>query len=190
MNLQITDFSQITTLQIISTAIGLLGFILALFLAKNKRTRFIMAASAGLFVGTLTFLLLDSQLDVQIPDSSSFENPFFLTFAISAVLAITIFVNDHLNYPLIHYTSLLILLVFSVLVADIIFPGIDRASLREGIALEILAGGFSTFLIFLTIDSFNDQDADERHMELLKRIDRLQAHIDQLDIHNKKTLHS
>ena len=81
------------------------------------------------------------------------------------------------------------LLVFSVLVSGIIFPTEFYADLREGIALEILAGGFSTFLIFLTIDSFNDQDADDRHAELMARIDQLQAHLDSLDVQSKKTLH-
>lgn len=169
--------------QIISIAVGIIGFAIALYLAKNKRTRFIMASSAGLFIGTLTFLIIGQDLQFQT------DTPIGLTFIISAVLAATIFVNDRFNYPLVHYASLLALLVFSVLVSGIIFPTEFYADLREGIALEILAGGFSTFLIFLTIDSFNDQDADDRHAELMERIDQLQAHIDQMELHGKKTLH-
>lgn len=176
--------------QVISIVVGVIGFAIFLFLAKNKRTRFIMAVAAGLFLGTLTFLILTSQLVTGSNINLQAESPVGLTFLISAVLAITIFINDRFNYPMIHYASLMALLIFSVLVADIIFPGELFADLREGIALEILAGGFSTFLIFLTIDSFNDQDADERHHELMERIDALQAHIDRLDMHNKKTLHS
>ena len=169
--------------QIIAISVGVVGFLIGLFIARNKRTRFIMAVAIGLFLGTLAFLLLGSNLAIQP------ETPIGLTFVISAVLAVTIFINDRFNYPLIHYASLLALLVFSVLVSEIIFPGEFFADLREGISLEILAGGFSTFLIFLTIDSFNDQDADERHEELLKRIDDLQAHLDRLDFQSKKTKH-
>lgn len=173
----------LTRPQIIAVVVGIIGFTIALFLAKNKRTRFIMASSAGLFVGTLTFLIIGQNLEFQR------DTPIGLTFIISAVLAATIFINDRFNYPLVHYASLLALLVFSVLVSGIIFPTEFYADLREGIALEILAGGFSTFLIFLTIDSFNDQDADDRHAELMARIDQLQAHLDKLDVQNKKTLH-
>ena len=179
----------ISSAQIVSIVAGILSFAIFLFIAKNKRTRFIMAVAAGLFVGTLTFLILTSQLVTGSDINIQAETPIGLTFLISAVLAITIFINDRFNYPMIHYASLMALLIFSVLVADIIFPGEFFADLREGIALEILAGGFSTFLIFLTIDSFNDQDADERHAELMERIDTLQAHIDRLDFQNKKTLH-
>ena len=169
--------------QVMAIIVGIVGFTIALFLARNKRTRFIMAVSVGLFLGTLIFLVTGQNGDFQT------DTPVGLTFLISAVLAGTIIINDRFNYPLIHYASLLALLVFSVMVSGIIFPTEFYADLREGIALEILAGGFSTFLIFLTIDSFNDQDADDRHAELMERIDRLQAHIDQIDLHSKKTLH-
>lgn len=175
--------------QVIAAVVGVIGFVIFLFLAKNKRTRFIMAVAAGLFLGTLTFLILSSLLTSSTDINVQAETPVGLTFLISAVLAITIFINDRFNYPMIHYASLMALLIFSVLVAGILFPREFYPGLQEGISLEILAGGFSTFLIFLTIDSFNDQDADERHDELMKRIDKLQAHIDQLDMHNKKTLH-
>ena len=167
----------------ISIIVGLLGFTVALFLARNKRTRLIMAVSAGLFVGTLTFFIIGQNGGIET------DTPVGITFLISAVLAATIFINDRFNYPLVHYASLLLLLFFSVYVSGIFFPTEFYADLREGIALEILAGGFSTFLIFLTIDSFNDQDADDRHAELMARIDKLQSHIDKLDVQSKKTLH-
>ncbi len=173
----------LTNPQIIAIAVGIIGFTFALFLARNKRTRLIMAVSAGLFLGTLTLLITGQ--GGEGPANTTMR----LTILISAVLAGTIFVNDRFNYPLVHYASLLVLLFFSVYVSGIFFPTEFYADLREGIALEILAGGFSTFLIFLTIDSFNDQDADDRHAELLARIDQLQAHLDSLDVQNKKTLH-
>ncbi|MFK7801930.1 MAG: hypothetical protein AB8G95_09880 [Anaerolineae bacterium] len=187
MDIQVIEGIEVN--QITSVIAGIIGFVISLFLARNKRTRFIMAAAAGLFLGTLTFLVLTSQIVSGSDINLQSDSPIRLTFLISAVLAVTIFINDRFNYPIIHYASLMALLIFSVLVSEIIFPTDLYAELREGIALEILAGGFSTFLIFLTIDSFNDQDADERHEQLMARIDKLQTHIDQLDMHNKKTLH-
>ncbi len=169
--------------QIIAIGFGFLGFLIALLWARNKRTRLIMAVSAALFLGTLAFLIINWNGAIET------DTPIGLTFLISAVLAATIFINDRFNYPLVHYASLLGLLFFSVYVSGIFFPTEFYRELREGIALEILAGGYTTFLIFLTIDSFNDQDADDRHAELLARIDQLQAHLDQLDVQNKKTRH-
>ena len=163
---------------IMSISGGLITFILAMYMARNKHTRLILSISAAVGVG-LTIYFFNTSF-FQLRSIDFFNSPLGFTYFTSVALTITLFINDRFNYPLIHYAALFALLFFSVAATRVIFPTELYADLREGIAIEILAGGVSTFLIFITIDAFNDQDADEKHGEVTKKIAALEAKIDQL----------
>lgn len=167
-------------LLIIAGVVGFLAFVITFYMARNKRTRFLLAGSTGIWVG-LAVSVLSTEIS-SIEPTAFITTPLGFTFLISVVLSFTLFINDRFNSPLIHYAALFALLFFSVLITSIIFPGDGYEPLREGIAVEILAGGVSTFLIFITIDAFNDQDADDRHDEMKLVIRELQQQIARLEV--------
>lgn len=165
---------------IISGLVGFVAFLITFYMARNKRTRFLLAGATGTWIGLAVYVVAT---EIYAVEPISFINtPMGFTFLISAVLSFTLFINDRFNSPLIHYAALFALLFFSVLITSIIFPGEGYGPLREGIAVEILAGGVSTFLIFITIDAFNDQDADDRHTEMMNTVNELQRQIARLEI--------
>lgn len=164
---------------IVAIVLSTIAFFLTFYMSRNKRTRFLLAASTAIWIGLAGYLLTTSIFSIE--PVSFVSTPLGFTFFTSAVLSFTLFINDRFNSPLIHYAALFALLFFAVLITSIIFPGDFYSPLREGIAVEILAGGVSTFLIFITIDSFNDQDADDRHLELMKKIEELQSQIAQIE---------
>lgn len=163
---------------LISTGVGIVTFLLMLFLARNKHTRLILAIASAVWVGLTVYIFSTPVFNLE-PNSFA-QTPIGFTYFTSAALAFTLFINDRFNYPLIHYAALFALLLFSVAATRVLFPTDVYQSLREGISIEILAGGVSTFLIFITIDAFNDQDAEQKHQELIKKIEQLQLQIDRL----------